>query len=391
MGTSKKTQTFNKIGLSRKLKKTGVNDWRYFFSGVNKQTGVEKVFCLELEMINPFIAVEEPVLGYKPRINFTSDDLQYSLAGTASATQFVTEEIVRPSFVAIKISLLGKEYKQLCRYVSFSEVKINTKEFEIQVGNIYFSNDSVSGFIDISAEECERHPEYFSNSGYCSWNLTYDVHKDFAEGFKNKEVLWFPLGLDTVFNGVLNFDGNEYLIYPKKSFGYIERFWGNSYPPVWFHVSSSNLTSIITGQHLFNSSFVAKGVFDDRLSFLASFENTDIIFSADSSKHDFNVIWDCNQMPSNDEDNDPVLHWSVSLNSKIWVIDIDVFCKIKDLANKNFEIPEGNRKLLSMVQAGTGSGEIKLYKRIKNTLEQIEHAKLYNVVCEFGQISNTVE
>lgn len=388
MGTSKKTQNCNKIGLSGSQKKTGVNYWRYFFSGINKQTGAEKAFSLEFEIINPSLASEEPVLGYKPRINFSTDDLQYSLAGTDSAINFETEEMVKPSFVAIRISRLGKEYKQLCRYVTYNELKINVKEFEIQIGNIYFSNDSLSGFIDISKEECEKHPEYFCDSGYCSWNLTYDVHKDFNEGFKDKERFWFPLGLDSVFNGVLNFDGNEYLVYPKKSFGFIERLWGKTYPSVWFHVSSNNLTSIITGQHLFNSAFVAKGIFDERLSFLASFDDADIIFKADSKRRDYTVIWDCNQMPSNDEDDDPVLHWSVSINSKVWIIDIDVFCKIKELANKKLEMPEGRRKLLSIVQGGTGTGEIKLYKRIKHTLEQIEHAKLSNVVCEFGQIED---
>ena len=41
-------------------------------------------------------------------------------------------------------------------------------------------------------------------------------------------------------------------------------------------------------------------------------------------------------------------------------------------------------KVLNMVQTATGIGELKLYKRIKNDLEQIEFARITNVLCEFG-------
>ena len=59
---------------------------------------------------------------------------------------------------------------------------------------------------------------------------------------------------------------------------------------------------------------------------------------------------------------------------------------IGTLNSRTIELPEGQRKILSVLEGGAGTGEIKLYKHIGNTLEQIEHATLAKVFCEFGHI-----
>ena len=91
-------------------------------------------------------------------------------------------------------------------------------------------------------------------------------------------------------------------------------------------------------------------------------------------------------MPENENPEENLLHWSASLNSKDWVIDIDVFCKIRELINRTIELPEGKRQVLNLLEGGNGTGELKLYKHIGNTLEQIEHATLTKVFSEFGHI-----
>ena len=91
-------------------------------------------------------------------------------------------------------------------------------------------------------------------------------------------------------------------------------------------------------------------------------------------------------MPEAENVEENLLHWSVSLHNKEWVIDVDVYCKIKDLFNRSIELPENSRRIMNMLEGTTGTGEIKLYKRIGNTLEQIEHANLVKVVCEFGHV-----
>ena len=53
---------------------------------------------------------------------------------------------------------------------------------------------------------------------------------------------------------------------------------------------------------------------------------------------------------------------------------------------RDVELPEGSRKTLSLVSSSSGTGEIKLYKVHKNTLEQIEDFRITKALCEFGRI-----
>lgn len=389
MAISKKSLKYSKFGLTGSHKRIGINFWRFFFSGVATGTGVESRFFIEIEMLNPWYSPSEPLLGYKPRIKIKEEDLQYALAGTQSAMELQSEKIVTPSYVVIRVGRMDGEPKQLCTYIPVKQIKFNSKPFEIIAGKQVFSENDLSGEIVISGDDITKHPEYLCDQGTASWNLKYDIIKDCLDGYENQSDKWFPLGMQSCFSGILNFDGDDFVVEPKKSFGYIDRYWAKSFPEVWFHLSSSNLTSMITGKTLFNTAFTAQGIFENNISFLANFEGLDIQFCADNTKGKYTTVWNCLEAPEPDEDGDKRLHWSLSINSKQWIMDLDIYCKLKDLYNRKLELPEGERKVLSVLQSATGIGEIKLYKRIKNDLEQIEYARISNAVCEFGHIEET--
>ncbi|MBR5402039.1 MAG: hypothetical protein IK102_09535 [Treponema sp.] len=384
MAATKKSIKDSRYGLTGSTKKTGANFWRCFFNAYEKNSATEQLFFLELELINPSLSPSEPLLGFKPRVSITEDDLQYALAGTASAKELKSETIVQPSYVAVRFGKLGADSGQLCSYHSLKSIRFTSKPFTIQMDNKLFGEDALSGYINITEQDFQRHPEYFCDKGYASWNLKYEILRDIPEGYQNGSDRWFPFGIKTNFSGMISYDGADYIVDPRKSAGYMDRYWGKSFPYDWFHVSSANLTSIISGRTLLNSFFAIQGVFDNKLAFMGSFEGADIIFPVNLSKRQYNCVWDCVQAPENEDPDENKLHWSVSINSKIWVIDIDLYCRVKELYNKKLELPEGNRKILSMVQGATGTGEIKLFKKIRNTLEQIEYAEITKAVCEFG-------
>ena len=384
MAATKKILKESRYGLTGSSKKTGVNYWRCFFSAFEKNSSTEQLFFLELELLNPQLSPSEPVLGFKPRISITAEDLQYALAGTTSARELKAESIMQPSYVVVRFGTLGADAKQLCSYHCLKNIRFSGKPFSIQMDNKMFGEEALSGYINISEEEYQKHPEYFCDRGFASWNLKYEIIRDISEGYKNKTDRWFPFGIKTNFSGMISFDGADYIVDPRKCNGYMDRYWGKTFPYDWFHISSASLTSIISGRVLFDSFFSIQGLFDDRLSFIGSFEGSNILFPANLNKRQYNCVWDCVQAPENENPDENKLHWSVSINSKIWVIDIDVYCRVRELYNKNIELPEGNRKILSLVQGATGTGEIKLFKKIRNTLEQIEYANITKAVCEFG-------
>jgi len=386
MGASNKALKQNRYNLNGNKKKTGINLWRCFFNGIEKTSGAEAMFFIEVELLNPWISPEEPLLGFKPRVTIKEDDLQYALAGTSSAQSLQSENIVQPSYVVLRAGRFGMKPKQVCSYYPLKELKLTLKPFSLLVGNKLFTDDKLSGFINITETENKKHPEYLCDNGYVTWNLDYEIIKDYCEGYKNKTDKWFPLGIKTNFSGSINFDGEEYLVEPRKSYGYMDRYWGKSLPEEWFHISSASLSSIISGKNLFNSSFSIQGSFDNKVSFMGIFEGSEIVFRADARKRSYSTVWNCSQTPENETKSENRLHWAVSINSKNWVIDVDLYCRIDELYNRELELPEGERKILNVVQGGTGVGEIKLFKRVKKTLEQIEYAKITKAVCEFGHI-----
>lgn len=380
-----------KYGFTGSKKKFGINYWRFFFNAIETNTAVEQMFFIELEMLNPWNSPNETILGFKPRVKITADDLQYALAGTASAQNLETETILQPSYCVLRVGKLGEEAKNVCSYFPVKDIHFNLKPFEIVIGNKIFTDTKLSGFLNISTEDLQEHPEYMCDVGYAKWNLTYNPKKIFIDGYNTNNIRWFPYGVQTQFAGNISFDGKEYIVDPRRSYGYIDRYWGKSLPDTWFHISASNLSSIITGKPLFNSSFSVQGAFDNRVSFLGNFEGNNIVFCADEGKHQYSVIWECSQMPECEDPEDNQLHWSISIHNKIWVLDIDLYCRIRELNSRAIELPDGNRQVLSILEGGTGTGEIKLYRKVAGTLEQIENAKIQKAVCEFGHSEKLTE
>lgn len=383
MVVSKKSLKTNRYMLGGAQKKNGVNTWRYVFTGIENATGQERRFFIELSMLNPSLSPSEPILGYKNRVKIQPEDLQNVLAGTISAQKLETENIETPSYVVVRVGSFGAGAKQCCLYSSIKNIRNNPKNFEISVETCFFSADRLIGHIDVSPGDLQNHPEYMCDSGMISWDLHYEIRKDFEKGYKTKNYSWFATGTRSVFAGSITIDGKVYNVIPKKSFGYMDRNYGKNTSYPWVHLSSSNLTSIITGKTLQESSFVVQGIYDGRVSVIVDFEGNQVAFEAQKSLRSYETHWNFTQSPENDSQEK--LHWTISVHNKKYVIDIDIFCIAPLMFVRSFELPEGNRNILKVLSGSEGTGEIRLYKRIHKNLELIEHAEIAGALCEFGQ------
>ena len=373
-----------KYGFSNSKKKFGINYWRFFFNAVDLISGYEQMFFLEFQLVNPWDSPSEVRLSFKPQPKLTEKDLQYVLAGTTAAMELKTETQTLPSYCSIKIGKLGRNPKILSTYFPVKDIEFEHNPFSMTMGKNTFTETVLQGSVSISEKEGTYKPEYLCNEGFAAWNLAYEVKSGYAVGYKDQSK-WFPCGLQTSIFGKLNFDGIEYGVSKENCFGYSEKYWGETLPQPWFHISATKFTSEITGKALFNSAFSVQGIFDDRISFIGKFENQEIIFKGENNGGSVDTSWNCVQMPEKKDIEQNMLHWSCSFTNKQWVVDVDVYCKVKELFDRTIELPEGSRKTLNIITGVSDWGEVKLYKRKGKDLEQIEHAKLDKVVCEFGQ------
>lgn len=388
MGASNKTAGLLKYNIKKCFKRNGFNILRYIFNATERISGQESTFFIELATVNPYINPHEVVLGFKPRVNISPEDLHNMLAGSVAAKNLQSEELVLPSYMAVRVGVLGGVVpKSLCDYESVKNVSMSQRSFDVRTECCHFTDDTLEGQIVCSKNSINEHPEFLCDSGTMQWNLRYKKDLAFSHGFKDKMNVWSCPGARTTFAGTVVFDGKEYVVSAKKSFGYIEHIWQKTGLADWFHISSSNLTSIFTGKLMQNSVFAVHGEYNKRLSVLTFFEGRYNEFAADSSKRSYKTIYECTQTP-NGEDEKEQLHWSVSVNSKTYVLDIDVFCLSNQMYVRSLELPEGKRQLIKLLCGIAGSGEIRLYKKIHKSLELIEQAHIATALCEFGKIES---
>lgn len=368
-----------KYGFSKSKKNIRINSWRFFFNGLDEISGSEYMFLLEFQMFNPWNSPSEVRLC--TNIEDSSENSYNNEFDKKSKPKPKDEDF--PSFCSVRVSKLGAEPKQLCSVVPLKDVNFTRKPFAVNVGDIIFSDRVLQGRISVSERDGSYRSEYMCDKGYAVWDLVYEVKEGFAVGF-NDESRWFPSGIHTFIGGKILFDGVEYKVKRERSHGYSERFWGKNYPSTWFHLSANELVSEFSGKPLSDSSFSVHGLFDDKLSFVGKINGVEIVSKGDSSKSSKKVTWDCVKMPETDKEKSNLIHWSCSFPIKSLVIDIDVYCKLNELLHRIINLPACGGGPLKLLEGYSDNGEIKIYRRNGNNLEQIEHARINKVVCEYG-------
>lgn len=379
-----KIKKLNSYKLKGKLRKSGLDCWRYFFTGKNNTTGKEECFFIELLIENPAVSPNDFVLIQKSRPKIQIEDLQAALTGNNAIQSMDAEESVVPSFVAVRAGIYGDSRKQINRFYNFNETVIDRNHFSIQAGESLFNEDTLTGSLSLKRSDISKNPEFMSQSGTIHWNLHYERINEFPLIQAKDDTNWLPCGVMTYFTGTVVLDDEEYSVTPKYCYGYSDKSWGKNLPSPFFHLASSKLTSIFSGKLMQDTCFAVQGNYDSKLCVLCKFENEVYNFSSSGKMKKYTEIYNCIPVPG--EEKDEQLHWSISLTHKNFVCDIDVFCSAQQMLVRDYELPEGNHKVQKVLSGSHGTGEIRIYKKIKKNLELIHHAKIENCISEFGSI-----
>ena len=384
MANAKKYQRFEQYLLRGKLCHNGFERWRYSFVGIGRTTGEERSFFIELYLVNPAVSPKEPVLAQKSRLSLSEADLQYALAGTDAAQNASAEIAVQPSYALVKAGVFGEQGKQLNAFFAANQLSWQKNEAAFVVADCAFGMEQVRGSVRVAPSEIREHPEMLCSSGVMDWSLRYEKVISTAPLYRKKGAVWIVGGAKATFAGTVHLDGEEFVVSPRKSSGYIDRSWGSALNPSVLHVSSSNLTSLITGKPLVSSCFAMSGEFEGALKMYVNLEGEELRIRKDSVFDRITEIHDCSPMPP-DADGEK-LHWTVSVHRKRLVIDVDIFCRTAEMFVRDYEAPEGERRLLKVLGGGTGFGEIRIYKKRGKDLELLEHAHVADALCEYGQV-----
>ena len=390
---AKKINNFEQYLLRGKLRSEGFERWRYSFCASSKSTGDERRFFIEMYLVNPAVSPNVVVIAQKTRLSTGISDasVQQALTGGMSGydSRFSGQEIVvKPSYLLVKAGVYGDNGKQMNKFISSAKFNYSKSTATIKTDDCLFSADTLIGTVEVTDGDLRVRPEMLCNAGFMTWELKYENSVEGKTLYGNSSNSWVPLGCKSKFIGSLTFDGEEYAVTPEKSFGYVDKSWGESLSNPYYHISTSRLTSMITGKSLPSSYVSIEGEFGKKKELNGLIEIEGRTFRIGGFLNGLGMVEThyCTQVPSN-EDGEK-LHWSVSLEKGEYVVDLDVFCRASEMFVRDYEVPQGKRTLMKVLGGGTGTGEVRIFKKVGKNLELLEHANIYDTICEFGELDS---
>jgi hypothetical protein len=136
------------------------------------------------------------------------------------------------------------------------------------------------------------------------------------------------------------------------------------------------MVSKITNRKLESSCFIAQGFAPGKITVCLVLGGVRLTFKPSRFKAKPHI--------SGCVKNEDKIHWTASVQNRQYLLDIDIFCLTSEMKLRNYDSPNGQEVFLSLLTGATGTGEIRLYKRRKKSLELIEHADIENAHCEYG-------
>ncbi len=296
----------------------------------------------------------------------------------------------------VNVGFWGEEHGQLHRFFPWKDVSVRgDAPYTIRAGDCSCSETHTCGSVSVSEEEAAAHPEWMCDAGTLSWNLSIDKKVAFHVGYGASkffrvinafEMFWHAEGMKTAYEGTVTLNGVKYNVEPDSCYGYADKNWGGDFTSPWVWLSSNNLVSRVTGQQLKDSVFNIGGgrpkvfgfALDRKLLGEFWYEGKDYEFN-------FSKFWTLSGTKFDCEETDDEIHWHVvqtTVNSKL---DTQISCKKKEMLLINYEAPTGLKLHNRLWNGGTGTGVLKLYKKLGPFEKLIDEVEAKNIGCEFGE------
>lgn len=366
--------TRNAYMLRGSLAKKGYCRWWHSFSGVQPETGETRTFFVEFYVINPGLGGEQPILGQHP---------YYKKRG------------LKPSYVCIKAGVFpdaqGQGGKQLHAFYPISSLKTTPSPLVMQVEDCFYSENRITGFIDVSPEEA-KHRCFMSDAGTMEWDLevykAVSCHTGLLSGplfrfFNALDSYWHGEGIKSFFRGFVTLDGVSYEVQADTSCGYCDKHWGRDFNKPWIQLSSGSLTSERTGKELRHSVLALNGCCP-RFLFLPMRRKLMIQLSYMGEDFDFGLKpFVLSRCKWETKETNKRFIWHVIAKNKNAVIKISGSCTKEQMLHLQYENPDGLKSRLPLWAGSDGIGTIQLYRRTPGGRELLDTLRMKNLLCEY--------
>ncbi len=361
--------------LTGSLARHGYDWWWHSLVGRQAETGELRPFFIEYFVINPALGGAEPILGQLP----------------------VNREAGRkPSYAMLKAGCWGKgTAMQLHNFYGVNDFSAAPDHMEVQIGPHTASDRRLRGAVSLSASEAQAHPEFMSDAGTMSWDLSAEKLLSYSVGpgasyplrrANAFQMFWHVQGMLTRYQGSIVCNGETFTVTPEESAGYQDKNWGSDYTNPWVWLNCNRFTSRTTGERLALTSLDVGGA--QPVLFGRSLpRRLLVIFYHEGERYEFNFSklhthprqhFDCRI-------GDQEIRWIISAQTLTSRIEIDFVCARETMIRVNYENPAGERNHLHLWNGGYAQGTVKLYRRAyrSETLIDVFEGELGG--CEYGE------
>lgn len=366
----------NAYALSGALSKKGYMRWWHSFTGIQPETGEERVFFIEYFIINPALGREKPVLGQLP---------------------YNKKRGIKPSYVMIKAGAFGNEYgaeaRQFHAFYPPDSLKMVQEPLVMKIDMNFYSENHIYGSVEVSREEARR-KSFMCQEGSMDWNL--EVHKTCAchTGFlaspffsrlNTMNTYWHGEGIQTYYRGTVSLDGVVYKVTTDSSYGYADKHWGRSFNSPWLQFASCRLISGQTSRELKHSALAITGCcpkflwfpLKRRIFLQFTYEGEDYTFRLSGLRPFSRAKWEVK------ETNNRVI-WRFAAADKKLLLKISGACLKEEMLAMNYEAPDGYKPSKPLLEGGSGTGKILVYRLDRGEKELVDTLTMENIFCAYG-------
>ena len=370
---NKSDTTRNAYITSSALSKRGYQRWWHSFTGIQPDTGEERVFFIEYFIVNPALDKGEPVLGQLP---------------------YNKKRGIPPSYVMIKAGAFGADAKQLHAYYSASKLRTATQPFVLAVEDNFYSENHIYGYVEVNYPDSRR-KSFMCDEGYMEWDL--EVYKELAChtghisnplfcAMNTMKTFWHAEGLKTYYRGTVILDGVMYKVTADNCYGYADKHWGRNFNYPWLQFTSSCLISEKNGRALKQTALAITSCCPKFLCFPLKKK---LLFQLTYQGEDYNFFFSSRGLRRR-------MKWNIKASSKriIWRLvsqDKDIVIKLtgsflrENMLTLHYEDPGGCRPVSPLLADGNGQGKLLIYRKTSAGKQPIDTLTIEKAFCIYDE------
>jgi tocopherol cyclase len=351
----------------------GYDWWWHSFVGTQRSTGQQRPFYIQYFVVNPGLGGARPIFGQIDRNRRSG---------------------LRPSYARVTAGSWGDGAVQLHRYYGIDDLQASTRQMDVRIGENIATENRLRGSVNILPEEKNAHPEWLSDAGEMSWDLSLRKDLTYSVGYAASrlfrmlyafEMFWHVEGMKTSFEGTVTYQGEIFDVRPDESFGYQDKNWGSDYTNPWIWISCNRFQSEKTGQLLPMTSLAVGG--GRPKAFGVSLGNQVLIaFHHEGVLYDWNFtkFWRRQKQMIDIRDMGSWIHWKISSKDSENKIEIDFSSPKQKMIKIRIEDPDGERLHQQLWNGAYLAGTVKLYRKHASQWELIDTFKGTFGGGEFG-------